>query len=403
MLGESRKRKAEQMQAAAAAAAASGKRISLMPVGAAARSQPDIPYPVALPAHATPPAPCLPSDQAFFARPTPVPAAAAASKPAAAAAGRKSLPAVRSGPMTTEELRARIRLQLCRAFDSAAAPDATDFANEIVETSAEIEGGESFLRVGQRVGRGQHGRQAHGPKPSRTHIALPFLRAALCLSAALQSCSTCTRTRERPTATNPGEQPQRTSVCFAAYASALALCQRTSLTFSSLVRSLLSAPLRAAAFPFCSCREVAMNLKDVGNPELKARVMSGSISVHDLLTLPFTELASTALKSEREAAKKWEMAERRSDVQPHVTVTDAWRCGKCRERKCSYYQMQTRSADEVGGGTAGRGGKEGRRRKKKCDSESAAPRAHRPSPSASSLSLTPLRSALSVCLCVCSR
>ena len=103
-----------------------------------------------------------------------------------------------------------------------------------------------------------------------------------------------------------------------------------------------------------------MNLKDVGNPELKARVMSGSISVHDLLTLPFTELASSALKSEREAAKKWEMAERRSDVQTHVTVTDAWRCGKCRERKCSYYQMQTRSADEVSGGTTTRRGEERR-------------------------------------------
>lgn len=150
VLGESRKRKAEQMQAAAAAAAASGKRISLMPAGAAARPQLDIPYPVALPAHATPPAPCLPSDQAFFARSAPTPAAAASSKPAAAAAPavRKSLPAARSGPMTTEELRARIRLQLCRAFDAAAAPDATDFANEIVETSAEIEGGQTFCGRG---------------------------------------------------------------------------------------------------------------------------------------------------------------------------------------------------------------------------------------------------------------
>jgi len=110
-----------------------------------------------------------------------------------------------------------------------------------------------------------------------------------------------------------------------------------------------------------------MNLKDVGNPELKARVMSGSISVHDLLTLPFTELASSALKSEREAAKKWEMAERRSDVQTHVTVTDAWRCGKCRERKCSYYQMQTRSADEVGA-EHDKGNGEGKKRR---DSASA--------------------------------
>lgn len=93
-------------------------------------------------------------------------------------------------------------------------------------------------------------------------------------------------------------------------------------------------------------REVAMNLRDAQNPELRERVLSGAISARDLLTLPFTELASSALKNEREAALKWEMQERRTDLQTHVTVTDAWRCGKCRERKCSYYQMQTRSADE---------------------------------------------------------
>ncbi len=27
-------------------------------------------------------------------------------------------------------------------------------------------------------------------------------------------------------------------------------------------------------------------------------------------------------------------------------TTDQFQCGKCRQRKCTYYQMQTRSADE---------------------------------------------------------
>jgi transcription elongation factor S-II len=26
--------------------------------------------------------------------------------------------------------------------------------------------------------------------------------------------------------------------------------------------------------------------------------------------------------------------------------TDAFQCGKCKQRKCTYFQMQTRSADE---------------------------------------------------------
>lgn len=29
-----------------------------------------------------------------------------------------------------------------------------------------------------------------------------------------------------------------------------------------------------------------------------------------------------------------------------VATTDMFRCGKCKQRKCTYYQMQTRSADE---------------------------------------------------------
>ena len=29
-----------------------------------------------------------------------------------------------------------------------------------------------------------------------------------------------------------------------------------------------------------------------------------------------------------------------------MATTDQFQCGKCRKRQCSYYQMQTRSADE---------------------------------------------------------
>jgi transcription elongation factor S-II len=93
-------------------------------------------------------------------------------------------------------------------------------------------------------------------------------------------------------------------------------------------------------------REVLMNLSDSKNPELRSRLLNDDISPHQLITLPFTELASTTLRLAREAAHKWEMAERRSDLQHNVAISDAWRCGKCRERMCTYYQQQTRSADE---------------------------------------------------------
>lgn len=31
---------------------------------------------------------------------------------------------------------------------------------------------------------------------------------------------------------------------------------------------------------------------------------------------------------------------------PQQAETDSFKCGRCKQRKCTYYQMQTRSADE---------------------------------------------------------
>lgn len=262
VLAESRKRKAEQLAAAAQTAAAPAevggdrKRVSLMPPGAAAaRPAVEIPYPVATASAPAAAAPPLPSQDAFFTRPASSPVAAnrhPAGTVSTVSSGKKSvLPARGASIGGPDDLRSKVRLQLCRAFDSAAPPTQTEFSDVIVETAAEIE-----------------------------------------------------------------------AVMFGLYRGDTGAAYRN------------------------KSREMAMSIKDPRNPALRQRVLNGEISVHDLLTLPFTELASEELRGERDAAKKWEMAERRSDLTPHVTVTDAFRCGKCRERQCSYYQMQTRSADE---------------------------------------------------------
>jgi transcription elongation factor S-II len=297
ILAESRKRKAEQLAAQAPqgstpvdTAGGDRKRVSLKPAGgAAARPQYDIDYPAA---NVIPPAaaaPALPSQDAFFARPAAsVPSRAPSAAGAASSAKKPVLPVRPGTTAAADDLRGKVRLQLCRSFDPSAPLSQTQFSDEIVETAAEIE-----------------------------------------------------------------------SMMFTMYRGTDANYRNKS-------------------------RETAMNLRDQRNPQLRQRVLAGAISVHDLLTLPFTELASDELKSERDAALKsgaqllkatplvagpsaiprtmlvltacffalsslcfrWEMQERRSDLTPHVTVTDAFRCGKCRERQCSYYQMQTRSADE---------------------------------------------------------
>ena len=74
-----------------------------------------------------------------------------------------------------------------------------------------------------------------------------------------------------------------------------------------------------------------MNLKDARNPELKQRVMSQAISVHELLTLPFTELASAALKQQRAADKKWSISLRAHSAggKGSFDATIVHRCSAC--------------------------------------------------------------------------
>ena len=53
----------------------------------------------------------------------------------------------------------------------------------------------------------------------------------------------------------------------------------------------------------------------------------------------------TQVKRQREKFIKEGVDEARLAVK-EGTSTDLLKCGKCRERKCTYFEMQTRSADE---------------------------------------------------------
>lgn len=93
-------------------------------------------------------------------------------------------------------------------------------------------------------------------------------------------------------------------------------------------------------------RELAMNLKDPNNPDLNDALLTGAWQPETVVTMAVKDLASVALKAQREAEAKWAREEARSDLGKMNGLTDMFRCGKCKERKCTYYQMQTRSADE---------------------------------------------------------
>jgi transcription elongation factor S-II len=88
-------------------------------------------------------------------------------------------------------------------------------------------------------------------------------------------------------------------------------------------------------------RSIYINIKN--NPGLIERVTNSSIKPHEIAFMTHQEMSPDKwaelikLKSIRDKNK--------CETQLEAS-TDTFTCRKCKSKKCSYYQMQTRSADE---------------------------------------------------------
>ncbi|EEB92868.1 hypothetical protein MPER_08559, partial [Moniliophthora perniciosa FA553] len=92
-------------------------------------------------------------------------------------------------------------------------------------------------------------------------------------------------------------------------------------------------------------RSLFVNLKDKNNPGLRESVVSGLIAADKLAKMSSAEMAS----EERQAADqkiKQENFFASLGAEEQQAETDAFQCGRCKQRKCRYRQAQTRSADE---------------------------------------------------------
>jgi len=92
-------------------------------------------------------------------------------------------------------------------------------------------------------------------------------------------------------------------------------------------------------------RQLHFNLKDDKNPDLRRRVLEGGVAAEELIEMAPEELASDAKREDNQRIRERKLF----DAAPYSAkqaTTDQFQCGKCRQRKCTYYQMQTRSADE---------------------------------------------------------
>ncbi|CAI5512412.1 unnamed protein product [Closterium sp. Naga37s-1] len=92
-------------------------------------------------------------------------------------------------------------------------------------------------------------------------------------------------------------------------------------------------------------RSISFNLKDPSNPDLRRRVLLGDVSAVDLAVMSPEDMASDSRKRENEEVKRKKTFEAMRG-QTMGATTDMFKCGKCNQRKTTYFQMQTRSADE---------------------------------------------------------
>ena len=92
-------------------------------------------------------------------------------------------------------------------------------------------------------------------------------------------------------------------------------------------------------------RSLFMNLKNKSNPGLRQSVMNGAIAPERFVNMTNDELKSAERRKEDLKLVKENLKD--SQVpQAEKSISSSLQCGKCGEKKVSYSQAQTRSADE---------------------------------------------------------
>lgn len=92
-------------------------------------------------------------------------------------------------------------------------------------------------------------------------------------------------------------------------------------------------------------RSLFQNLKNKSNLTLRVRVLNGDIPPERFIRMTHEELKSAERRAEDEKLATENMREAMVP-QAERSVSSSLQCGKCHQRKVSYSQAQTRSADE---------------------------------------------------------
>jgi len=93
-------------------------------------------------------------------------------------------------------------------------------------------------------------------------------------------------------------------------------------------------------------RSLFSNLKDALNDGLRNALFTGDLTAEKLIQMSYEELANPKLQKERKELKEIQQEARRGDRHMRDATCTMFTCFKCGQNKTTYFQLQTRSADE---------------------------------------------------------
>lgn len=84
-------------------------------------------------------------------------------------------------------------------------------------------------------------------------------------------------------------------------------------------------------------------MKNLANPHVQEQLKNGEIKAHTVAFMTHQELKPEKWEQMIQAKMKRDKNKFETNME---AATDTFKCRKCHSNKCTYYQMQTRSADE---------------------------------------------------------
>lgn len=92
-------------------------------------------------------------------------------------------------------------------------------------------------------------------------------------------------------------------------------------------------------------RSLMFNIRDSQNPDFRRKILLGHVKPDQVLLMTPEEMASDERQRQNKEIKDKALFDCERGGQRQAS-TDQFKCSRCKKNECTYYQMQTRSADE---------------------------------------------------------